>query len=97
LPSVPEYGLGEDSQRSYFNSIVIRKVKEGTRVSVEGRKIHHSGLTMKKLAILQAEGYTSPWGRVPGRNPFAAAAEMYNIKARFSRAMKKILKGGIKK
>lgn len=81
-PEAPMYGKGTSSASSYIGNLTIRKVKAGMRVGVDGRKKHHSGLSMSKIAVLYAEGYTvrRTGAKVPPRNPIAAALQQYEPK-----------------
>lgn len=91
FPLSPMFGKGFNSTNSYINSISIRKLKNGTVVGIDGRKRHHSGITMVKFAVRHAEGYKTELGIVPSRDPLKEAYSRYKPKSRWF-AMAKILK-----
>lgn len=96
-PESPMYGKGTSSASSYIGNLTVRKVKAGMRVGVDGRKKHHSGLSMSKLAILHAGGYTvrRTGAKVPPRNPIQAALDQYDPK--IEKSIMKLLAKHIRK
>ena len=80
-PESPMYGKGDSDQRSYINLVEKKQLKGkqgGWRVGIDGRKKHHSGMSIKELAEMHAMGYTTKTGkRVTPRNPIASAYAKY--------------------
>jgi len=78
-PTVPMYGEGMESPTSYISNIEVVESKDGVRVQ-PSMKSHHGGLTVMKLAVVQASGFNRGKTVVPGRNPIEAAARAFKPK-----------------
>jgi len=78
-PSVPMYGEGLDSPTSYISNIEMVETDKGIRVQPSLRS-HHGGLTVMKLAVIQASGFNRGETVVPARNPIEAAVRTFKPK-----------------
>lgn len=75
LPSKPMYGKGVTDPRSYYSLLRVMKYKKSTTVGFQRNVKHHSGITMKKLAIMHADGSR----KLPRRNPIAAGYKLFQL------------------
>ena len=88
-PSTPMYGEGSSDTQSYYSNIVVMESKDGIVVR-PSTGVHHGGLTIEKLALIHASGYSRGKTAVPVRNPIRAAAERFKVKDSKFKMMKVI-------
>jgi hypothetical protein len=80
-PETPLYGLGDKTDRSLMNSLLLRKLKNGYKVYFSKKKHHSAGITLERLWQTHENGAKIVRGDtiiiIPARHPFKKTYSKY--------------------